>query len=76
MSSIFFTDFIYLFLETGKGTVKNIERNINVREKHQLVASSEPPTWDLACNPGICPDWESNQRLFVLRDDAQPTEPH
>ena len=20
-----------------------------------------PPTWDLACNPGICPEWEQNQ---------------
>ena len=32
-------------------------------EKHQWggVASHMPPTGDLACNPGMCPDWESNQ---------------
>ena len=31
-------------------------------EKHPcVVASCAPPTGDLACNPGICPDWESNQ---------------
>ena len=31
-------------------------------EKHQcVVASHEPPTGDLACNPGKYPDWESNQ---------------
>ena len=31
-------------------------------QKHQcVVASQTPPTGDLACNPGMCPDWESNQ---------------
>ena len=31
-------------------------------EKHQhVVASHTPPTGDLACNPGMCPDWESNR---------------
>ena len=46
---IFVKDFIYLFLE-GKG-----KRG----EKHQcVVASLMPPTGDLACNPGMCPDWE------------------
>ena len=30
--------------------------------KHQcVVASLAPPTGDLACNPGTCCDWESNQ---------------
>ena len=23
-----------------------------------------PPTRDLACNPGMCPDWERNQQPF------------
>ena len=32
------------------------------REKHQcVVASCAPPTGDLGCNPGMCPDWELNQ---------------
>ena len=26
-------------------------------EKHLSVASHTPPTVDLACNPGMCPDW-------------------
>ena len=31
-------------------------------EKHQcVVASCTPPTGNLACNPGMCPDWASNQ---------------
>ena len=30
-------------------------------EKHQCVLASHTPTGgDLAHNPGICPDWESN----------------
>ena len=30
-------------------------------EKHQcVVGSCTPPTGDLAHNPGVCPDWESN----------------
>ena len=30
-------------------------------EKHQcVVASHTPPTGGLACNPGMCPDWEWN----------------
>ena len=32
------------------------------------------PTRHLAYNPGMCPDWESNQRPLALQDDAQPTE--
>ena len=29
--------------------------------KHQcVVASHAPPTGDLVCNAGMCPDWELN----------------
>ena len=42
-------------------------------EKHQcLVASHTPPTGDLAHNPGMCPDWESNWRPFGLQNNANP----
>ena len=34
------------------------------------------PTRDGSCNPGMCPDWELDQRPFDLQDDAQPTEPY
>ena len=31
-------------------------------EKHQcVVAPHAPPIGNLACNPGICPDWEQNR---------------
>ena len=50
----FFKDFIYLFLERG-------ERREKEGEKHQgVVASHALPIGDLACNPGMCPDWELN----------------
>ena len=36
-------------------------------EKHRyVVASCVPTTGDLAHNPGMCPDWELNQRPFGL----------
>ena len=31
-----------------------------------------PPTLDLACNPGMCPDQELNQWLFGLQKNVQP----
>ena len=46
-------------------------------EKHQwLVASCAPPTGDMACNSGMCPDWESNQQPFGSQAGVQSTEPH
>ena len=46
-------------------------------EKHQcVVASHAPPTGDLAHNPGMCPDWESNLRPFALQAHTQSTELH
>ena len=42
---------------------------------HRLLASRTPPTGDLACNPGMCPDRESNQRHFGLQAGTQFTEP-
>ena len=52
----FLKDFLKDFL---KGGVGEGERE---GEKHQcVVASFAPPTGDLACNSGMCLDWESNQ---------------
>ena len=66
----FFKDFIYLILERGKGKEKE-------GDKHQcVVASHVPPIGDLAHNPGMFPDWESNQQPFGLQASAQSTEPH
>ena len=47
------------------------------REKQQCVgASCASPTGDLACNPGMCPDWELNQQPFGSQASAQSSEPH
>ena len=63
--------FTYLFLVRGEGWGKR------EGEKHQrVVASLMPPMGDLACNPGMCPDWELNQQLFGLQISTQSTEPH
>ena len=43
---------------------------------HLSATSPNPTTRDLACNPGMCPDWESNQRPFGLQSSTQSTEPH
>ena len=61
--------FIYLFLERGKGGRK--------RGKHQcMVASCATPAGDLVHNPGMCPDWESNQQPLGSHASTKSTEPH
>ena len=60
--------YLFLFLERGEGWKKG--REISV------VASRVPPTGDVARNPGMCPDWESNWRPFGSQASAQSTEPH
>ena len=69
-SRVFLKDFIYLCLERrGEGEREG--------EKHQcVVASCTPPTGNLAHNPGMCPDWESNQWPFGSQAGTQSTEPH
>ena len=50
-----------MFSERGREGEKKGERG----EKHQcVVASHMPLTGDLACNPGMCPDWEWNQQTL------------
>ena len=63
----FFFERFYLF----------IFREGSEREKHHVVTASQaPPTGDLAHNPDMCPDWESNWRPFGSQSSAQSTEPH
>ena len=46
-------------------------------EKHQcVVAFRMSPVGNLAHNPGVCPDWESNWLPFGSLTGAQFTEPH
>ena len=50
---------------------KEREQNISV-----LLPLECPPLGVLACNPGMCPDWELNQWPFGSQAGTQSTEPH
>ena len=55
MLSFFKRLYLFIFRERGR-------KGEREGEKHQCVtASCATPTGDLACNPGMCPDWELNQ---------------
>ena len=66
--NLFFKDFIY-FYERGR------ERE-GKGEKTNVWCLSYTPPGDPARNPGMCPDWESNQRPFASQLGTQSTEPH
>ena len=62
--------YLFIFRERGR----EAERE---EEKHQcVVASCAPPTGDVPCNPGMCPDWDSKQGPFGYQAGAQSTELH
>ena len=64
----FFKDFIH-FIFRQRGSEGGREG-----EKHQCVAASHaPPTGDLACNPGMCLNLESNLGPFGSQAGAQST---
>ena len=54
MKFFFLKKRFYLFVERGEG------RGKEGRKDQCVVASLVALTGDLACNPGMCPDWESN----------------
>ena len=61
---------LFIFRERGKEGEKEGEKN------QCVVASCKTPTGDLACNPGLWPDWESNQQPFGSQVGTQSPEPH
>ena len=68
-ADVFFFLRFHLFLERGEGRGRE-------GEKHQcMVAFHVLPTGDLARSPGLCPDWESNERPFASQSGAQSAEP-
>ena len=69
-SQINFLKILFIFRERGREGERE-------GEKHQcVVAFHVPPIGDLAYNPGLSPDWESNLQPFGLQAHAQSTEPH
>ena len=67
MLSLFFLRFYLFILEREEGKEKERERNINV-----WLPSTCPLTGDLACNPGMCPDWESIGDPLIPRPALSP----
>ena len=65
-------DTFSLLLETEKGR----ERNIDVREKHRLVASHLLPDWGWTLQPRHVSDWELNPQPFSYGMMFQSAEPH
>ena len=61
---------LFIFRQKGREEERKGEKH------HCVVASWGPPTGDLACNPGMYHDWESNWQLFGLHCGAQSTDPH
>ena len=67
----YFLKVVFIFSERERRE-KEKERNVDVWEPHRLVASYMLPAGGLACNPGMCPDWESNQQPFGFQPALNP----
>ena len=65
-----------VFIFRGEGRKKKRERNFDCERIMNRLPLTYPQPRDLAPNPGMCPDRESNRQPFSLQDSAQPTEPH
>ena len=65
---IYIRFYLFIFREMGREGERE-------EEKHRCVVASHS-TEDLALIPGMCPDWESNQRLFGFQAGTQSTDPH
>ena len=61
---------LFIFRESGREGEREGEK------QQCVVASCAPLTGDLACNPGVCPVQESNQRPFVSQASPRSTNPH
>ena len=73
MASLLFKDFIYLFLNILFIFKEKGREGEREGKKHQcVVAAHVAPTGDLACNPGMCPDQESNQLHFDSQPELNP----
>ena len=68
--SFFKRFYLFIFRERGR------EGETEGEKQQCVVASQVAPTGNLAHNPGMCSDWESNQRPFGSQASTQSTEPH
>ena len=75
MQEIYLLDFLFVLLKIL--FIYFQRKGEREGEKHQCVVTSHmPPAGDLARNPGMCPDWESNWKPCGSQASAQSTEPH
>ena len=72
--TVFQKIFYIFFLRVRGREGEKAGENIDVWEKHWQVASSTPPTGDLARNPGMCIGWESTGDLSVCRPVLNPLD--
>ena len=66
--------FIY-FLERGERRERERKRETSMCKRRLPLAHPQWRTWP-ACNPGTCPDQESNQQSFSSQASTQSTKPH
>ena len=67
---IFLRFYLFIFRERGREGGREGEKH------HCVAASPTASTGDLACNPGMCPDWESSPEPSGSQACAQSTEPY
>ena len=70
--NLFLEKRFYLFIFRERG--REGEREGETRQG--VVASGGPPTGDLACHQGLCPDRECNQQPSGSLAGTQSTDPH
>ena len=63
----------------GKGNKEGEKQCVGQKQcvgEKPHIASRVHPTGDLACNLGMCPNWELNWQPFGSQAGAQSSEPH
>ena len=65
-----FLKILFIYVKEGEG------RRKRGRETSMYGCLLLTLTGDLACNPGMCPDWELNQQPFGSQVSTQSTESH
>ena len=70
LSTLFFFKIFFFFLDRREGREEEGGKHLCV------IASRAPPAGVLACNPGLCSDWELNLWPFGWQARAQSTESH
>ena len=73
---LFFLRFYLFVFRERKGERKRERETFVCKRNIDQLPLALPPTRDLACNPDMCLNEESNQQPFGLWDNVQPSGPH